>query len=209
MKRRIIVILIIGAVIIGVSQYYKQTSAGTSVEEVERKRGTIAKLIEVREVRDGEVVFYLIQNGERSPVLSADYVNKSFLGWNWSTGGRHSLPSASTADVAETDGTDTEGTDTEGIEPTDTAWSFQYMAATKGSFFNHTPFPLVFGTVNHSAIAAVRIKSVQTGEEVDAEVIEIDGALKLWYAFITEEQGRSLELSGLTADGEIVSEKRY
>jgi hypothetical protein len=184
--KRIIILLFIIAVIFGVSQYYKKAPVGTAVEEIERKRGSIGELLEEREVRDGEVVFYLRQDGERAPVLSADYVNKSFLGWKWATGGGHSLPAASAAE---------------------TVWSYQYLEATKGNFFNHSPFPLLFGTFNNPAITNVTIKSVQTGGETQAQVIATQGNVKLWYAFIAEEQGKSFELTGFAKTGEIISKK--
>jgi hypothetical protein len=182
--KRIVILLIIVAVAFGVNQYLKKVSSGTAVEEIEQKRGAIGELLEEKEVRDGEVVFYLRQDGARAPVLSADYVNKSFLGWKWTAGGGHSLPAAS---------------------ETETAWSYQYIAATKGTFFNHSPFPLLFGAFNNPAITAVTLKSVQTGQETKAEVILSKGREKLWYAFISEEQGKSFELTGFTSTGEIES----
>jgi hypothetical protein len=184
--KRIVVWLIIVAIVFGLSQYLKKASAGTAVEEIERKRGAIGELLEEREVRNGEVVFYLRHDGDRAPILSADYVNKSFLGWKWSAGGGHSLPAAS---------------------ENETAWSYQYIDATKGTF-NQSPFPLLFGTFNNPAITAVTLKSVETGEETKAEVVLSKGRDKLWYAFIPEEQGKSFELTGLADTGEVVSEKR-
>jgi hypothetical protein len=184
--KRIVIVLIIVAVAFGVKLYLSKASSGTAVDEIVRKRGAIGELLEEREVRDGEVVFYLRQDGDRAPVLSADYVNKSFLGWKWTVGGGHSLPAAS---------------------GNETAWSYQYVDAMKDSFFNHSPFPLVFGTVNNPAITAVTIKSMITGKETKAEVISSQSKVKLWYAFIAEEEGKSFELTGYSSSGEIVSEK--
>jgi hypothetical protein len=184
--KRIVILLIIVPVAFGVSQNLKKSSSGTAVEEIEQKRGAIGELLEEKEVRDGEVVFYLRQNGDRAPVLNADYVNKSFLGWKWAAGGGHSLTAATEIE---------------------TAWSYQYMAATKGTFFNHSPFPLLFGTFNNPAISTVTLKSALTGQETKAEVILSKGKVMLWYAFISEEQGKSFELTGLTSTGEIVSVK--
>ncbi|QGQ99495.1 hypothetical protein EHS13_33870 [Paenibacillus psychroresistens] len=184
--KRIVIVLIVIALAFGVKLYLNKASSGTAIDEIERKRGSIGELLEEREVRDGEVVFYMRQEGERAPVLSADYVNKSFLGWKWAVGGGHSLPAAS---------------------GNETAWSFQYMDATKGSFFNHSPFPLVFGTVNNPAITAVTIKSVKTGQETIADLITSKSNITLWYAFIEEEQGKAFDLTGLAKSGETVSKK--
>jgi hypothetical protein len=184
--KRIIILLIIVAAAFGVNQYLKKVSSGTAVEEIVQKRGAIGELLAEKEVRDGEVVFYLRQDGDRAPVLSADYVNKSFIGWKWAAGGGHSLPAAS---------------------ETETAWSYQYMDATKGSFFNHSPFPLLFGTFNNLAINAVTIKSTKTGQETQAEVISTLEKVKLWYAFIPEEQGKSFDLTGFASPGEVISKK--
>lgn len=185
MKRILILLIIVGAVF-GVKQYLKLASAGTAVEKLEQKRGAIGQLLEEREVSDGEVVFYIRQDGERAPVLFADYVKKSFLGWKWVVGGGHSVPAAS---------------------GTETAWSYQYMAATKGTF-NHSPFPLVFGTVDKPAIATITLKSLQTGQETQAVLNQPQKLFTLWYAFVPEEQGKSFELTGYSSTGEIISEKR-
>jgi hypothetical protein len=184
--KRIVILLTIVAIVFVVNLYLKKVPSGTAVEEIEHKRGAISELLEEKEVRDGEVVFYLRQDGDRAPVLNADYVNKSFLGWKWAAGGGHSLPAASKIE---------------------TAWSYQYLAATKGSFFNHSPFPLLFGTFNNSAITAVTLKSAHTGQESKAEVILSKGKDSIWYAFISEEQGRSFDVTGFTSAGEIISVK--
>jgi hypothetical protein len=184
--KRIVILLIIVAVAFGVDQYLKKASSGTAVEEIEQKRGAIGELLLEKEVRDGEVVFYLRKDGDRAPVLTADYVNKSFLGWKWAAGGGHTLPAASESE---------------------TAWSYQYMAATKGSFLNHSPFPLLFGSFNNPAITAVTLKSVQTGQETKAEILLSKENDRLWFAFISEEQGKSFDLIGFASTGEIVSEK--
>jgi hypothetical protein len=184
--KRIVILLIIVAVAFGINLYLKKASSGTAVEEIEQKRGPIGELLEEKEVRDGEVVFYLRKDGDRAPVLSADYVNNSFLGWKWAAGGGHTLPAAS---------------------KTETVWSYQYMAATKGSFFNHSPFPLLFGTFNNPAITSVTLKSVQTGQDTKAEILLSKGNDRIWYVFITEELGKSFELTGFTSTGEIVSVK--
>jgi hypothetical protein len=184
--KRIVILLIIVAVAFGVDQYLKKVSSGTAVGEIEQKRGPIGELLEEKEVRDGEVVFYLRKDRDRAPVISADYVNKSFLGWKWAAGGGHTLPAAS---------------------ETETAWSYQYIAATKGSFFNHSPFPLLFGSFSNPKITAVTLKSVQTGQETKAEVILSKENDRLWYAFIPEEQGKSFDLNGFASTGESVSVK--
>lgn len=189
MKRKWIIILLIAlAVAFGVSQYLKSSPEGTALEKVNEKRGTIGLLLEERVVSDGEVVFYLNQDGDRSPVLYADYVKKTFLGWRWSAGGGHSLPA-----VAEGEAN---------------TWSSQYISATKGTFFGHSPFPLLFGSSSNPAIKAVIVKSVLTGEETQAVMEPIPEKGSLWYVFISEEQGKSFELKGLSETGELISEKR-
>lgn len=185
--KRIIILLIMVAIAFGVNQYLKKASTGSALEKINQKRGTIGTLLEEREVSDGEVVFYMNQDGERSPVVYADYVKKTFLGWKWAAGGGHSVPAATGAE---------------------TAWSYQYMAATKGSFFGSSPFPLVFGTFNNSAIKSVIVKSVLTGEETQAVLNETQKTDILWYAFVPEAQGEAFELKGLSQTGELISEKR-
>jgi hypothetical protein len=186
--KRIIIVLIVIAVAFGASQYLKTTSAGTALEKINEKRGTVGLLLEEREVSDGEVVFYIKQDGERSPVLYADYVKKTFLGWRWAAGGGHSMPAAETGE--------------------ETIWSYQYIAATKGTLFGQSPFPLIFGSFSNPAIKSVVVKSVLTGEETQAVIEPIPKTDGLWYAFISGEQGKSFELKGLSETGELISEKR-
>ena len=90
--KRIIIILIVVAVAFGANRYLKTTSTGTALEKINEKRGTIGLLLEEREVSDGEVVFYLNQDGDRSPVIYADYVKKTYFGWKWVSGASHSIP---------------------------------------------------------------------------------------------------------------------
>lgn len=186
MKRIIILLLVVG-IAFGVNQYLKTVSAGTAIEKINQKRGAMGLLLEEREVSDGEVVFYMNPDGDRSPVLYADYVKKTFLGWEWAAGGGHSVPAA----MGE-----------------ETIWSHQYIAATKGTFFGHSPFPLLFGTFNNPAIKSVIVKSVLTGVETQAVINPIQKTDVLWYAFIPEEQGKAYELKGLSETGELISEKR-
>jgi hypothetical protein len=182
--RRSFVLLIIIAIGFGVYQYLKKDTGHTAIEEIERVRGPIAELLEEREVRGGEVVFYLSQSRAGEQVVSADFVQKSFLGWKWSNGGGHSLPA-------------------------DSSWSYQYMPALKGSILGDSPFPLVFGTFGNPEIVSVTMKNVKTGEVHKAQVIPSQGKVKLWYAFIQEEQGSSFDITGLSSTGEIVSEKQF
>jgi hypothetical protein len=191
--KRSFVWLIIIVVGLGVYQFLKKDSTGTALEEIERSRGAIGELLEEKEVLNGEVVFYLRQDGSREPVLSADYVKKTFLGWKWSSGGSHSLPVATKADASQT---------------TDTVWSSQYIAATKGTLWSDSPFPLLFGTFNNPRINKVTVKSIQTGQETVAKIIPSKGIVKLWYVFIPQDQGSAFELTGFSNTGEILNKKR-
>jgi hypothetical protein len=185
-----IIIIVIG---LGVYQFLKKDSTGTALEEIERSRGAISELLEEKEVRNGEVVFYLRQNGSRDPVLSADYVKKTFLGWKWASGSGHTLPASSEINASP---------------KTDTIWSYQYITATKGTLWSDSPFPLLFGTINNPLITKVIVKSLQTGQETEAKIIPSKGIIKLWYVFIPQDQGSSYELTGLSNTGEMLSKKR-
>jgi hypothetical protein len=191
--KRIFIWLIVIVIGLGVYQFLKKDSTGTALEEIERSRGTISELLEEKEVRNGEVVFYIRQDGSREPVLSADYVKKTFLGWKWTSGGGHSLPLASRTDTSP---------------KTDTVWSYQYIAATKGTLWSDSPFPLLFGTFNNPQVTKVTVKSIQTGQETEAKIIPSKGIVKLWYVFIPQDQGSSYELTGLSNTGEMLSKKR-
>jgi hypothetical protein len=182
--KRYFVLLIMIAVGFGVYQYVKKDSVHTAIEEIERVRGPIAELLEEREVRGGEVVFYLSQGRAGEKVVSADFVQKSFLGWKWANGGGHSIPA-------------------------DSSWSYQYMPAIKGSTWGDSPFPLIFGTFGNPEIVSVRVKNIKSSEVHTAVVIPTQGKEKLWYAFIQDEQGSSFDIMGLSSTGEIVSERHF
>jgi hypothetical protein len=135
--RRSFVLLIIIAIGFGGYQYLKKDSVHTAIEEIERVRGPIVELLEEREVRGGEVIFYMNQGREGERIVSADFIKKSFLGWKWANGGGHSLPA-------------------------DSAWSYQYMPALNGSIWGGSPFPLVFGSFGNPEIVSVTVKYVKT-----------------------------------------------
>jgi hypothetical protein len=191
--KRSLVWLIIIVIVFGVYQFLKKDTSGTALKEIERSRGAIGELLEEREVRNGEVVFYFRQHGSSETVLSADYVKQTFLGWKWASGGAHSLPVASETDTSP---------------KTDTVWSYQYIAGTKGTLSGDSPFPLLFGTFNNPRIAKVIVKAIQSGQETEAKIIPSKGIAKLWYVFILQDQGSSYELTGLSNTGEMISKKR-
>jgi hypothetical protein len=189
--KRSFVLLIIVAVGLGFYLYLKNQSAATAVEEIERVRGSIGELLEEREVRNGEVVFYTRQNGQGDYVVSADYVKKSFLGWKWSAGGGHTLPS-------------TAGTNDE--SKGQILWSSQYMSALKGTMSSDSPFPLLFGTVKDAEISSVTVKDIKSGQESKAELVTAKNGIKLWYAFVPWQQGE-FDLTGFSSSGQVVTVK--
>jgi hypothetical protein len=191
--KRSFILLIIAAVGLGFYAYFKNQSAGTAIEEIERVRGSIGQLLEEKEVRSGEVVFYMRQNGQGAAIVNADFIKKTFLGWKWSAGGGHTLPeTAGAADQSKAQ----------------TLWSYQYMSALKGTLSSDSPFPLLFGTLNDIQITSVRVKDVKSGQDVKAEMISAKNGIKLWYAFVPWEQDREFELTGYSDSGEAKSVKR-
>jgi hypothetical protein len=189
--KRSFIILIIAAVGLGVYVYLKNQSANTAIEEIERARGSIGEILQEREVQNGEVVFYMRQNGQGAAVINADYIKKSFLGWKWSAGGGHTLPST---------------TGVNNPSQAETIWSYQYMSALKGTMSSNSPFPLLFGTLNDNKITSVTVKEIKSGQEIKAELVSAKSGIKLWYAFIPWEQGE-FELTGFSDSGQAVSVK--
>jgi hypothetical protein len=189
--KRSFVLLVIAAVALGMYVYLKNQSAPTAIAEIERVRGSIAVLLEEREVRNGEVVFYMEQNGQGVAVINADYIKKSFLGWKRLAGGGHTLPSTAGAD---------EQSKAQAI------WSYQYMSALKGTMSGDSPFPLLFGTVQDARITSVTVKNIKSGEEAKAEMVSAKNGIKLWYAFVPWEQGK-FELTGFSGSGQAVTVK--
>jgi hypothetical protein len=183
--------LIIAAVFLSVYAFVKHQSAGSAIEEIERVRGSVGELLEEREVKNGEVVFYIRENGQGDDVVSADYVKKSFLGWKWFAGGGHTLPAATGAGEQS---------------KTEALWSYQYISAPKGTLSSGSPFPLLFGTVNDINIASVTVKDINSGQETKATLVTAKNGIKLWYAFAAWEKGKT-ELTGFSSSGEPISVK--
>ncbi|EES74926.1 MULTISPECIES: hypothetical protein [Paenibacillus] len=169
--------------------YISNQYSSTPMEAVERVRSEInGQLLHEVKTDQGKVLFMLrhLQNGQ---TLNAEYVQKTpLLGWKWGWGGGHTVPHVSDNDP-------------------DSFWTEQYFPSTKGTDAD-SPFPLLFGVIQSAQIDAIHVYSYATNESFTASVMETGGpGIRLWYLYISEEQGTRFKLIAQTEDQEIISTK--
>jgi hypothetical protein len=190
MKKRTLVALILIALGFGYL-YMSNPYSSTPLEAIEKVRYEIndrLRLLHEIETDRGKVLFLLrdLPNGQ---TLDVEYVQKTLLfGWKWGYGGGHTLPS-----IREND--------------PDSSWTEQFFASTKGTKYD-SPFPLLFGVINNPKIEVIDVYSYATDESFTASVKETgDPELRIWYLFVSEEQGTRFMLTAQTEDRQIISTK--
>ncbi|NDI35468.1 hypothetical protein [Chengkuizengella sediminis] len=181
--------LIVLVVIISVWLFLnlKEDYSETPIKAIEKVKNEVGFILHEIEVDDGKVLLYSTDTGEDSQVLNAEYVKKSWLGWKWGYGGVHSFPrySEHTIDMS--------------IDPI----SYMYFPSTKGTPVGDTPFPMFVGVLNNPDIDSISLLSHLTGEEEIVNIIEGPG-YKIWYLFVTKEQGFEFTLKLLSSEGKVL-----
>lgn len=180
---------------IGVVFYIVEKNASvTPVAAIEKVRnGHVDEMVLQKEIGRGQVILYLRNINENQQIVSAEYVKKTFTGWKWVYGGGHSMPKPYAGPT--------------GNVKVDDSWSYQYFPSTEGTQFGKSPFPMLFGVINHADIQAIAVKDLNTNQEVMAKIVNTKGATRFWYVFVTEEQGRKFMLTARTNEGKVVNEK--
>ncbi len=200
MKKILLIIVCIVCVIIGFLLNLEKNSFKSAIEAIEESRGThIDYLVLQKDIDNGRVVFYLRNINDGQQVVSAEFVRKTILGWKWVFGGGHSAPKYT-------------GTDQE--MKVDESWSYQYLPSTEGSEFGKSPFPMLFGLIKNQDITSIVVRDLMNFEEQEAEIVQTNSSVRLWYVFVTEKQGGKFTITANSKDGKKVSvknidEKRY
>lgn len=142
---------------------------GTPVRAIEQARHLDQPIELVQRIEDskGAMLFYLryINRRDPKPVISADYVERTLLGWRWVAGGGHTL--------METD--DSMGPQ----EKLDLEWSVQWIPGEDG-----TPFPMLFGAIVNPDIAKVAVTDAKIGDTEFAQMIDAGSDMRIWYLFV-------------------------
>lgn len=194
-NRRFSILAAILAVLLGCGVYLMIKAAGqwsaTPYEAIGRVRTDIGQILYEKKEADGITVFSLRQ-GRESGTLHAEYVYKGFFGWKWGYGGMHSVPRY------------------EGKPDFPywiTSWTYQFLPSTEGTEFR-SPFPMAFGIIQNPGIDSIRVLSLATGEEEEAQIAMGSSDLRVWYAMLDPSDGMKFRVSAY-AGAELQSESEF
>lgn len=194
MRRRVYLVpLLAAAVVIGgyiTISNGSTDSSPTAIAAIEKQRGSgyVSYMIHEHFVPDGEVAFFLRYMPNNQINIGAEYVKKMSKGWNWGFGGSFSSSNVRLG-----------LNDTEARKET---FHVEYFPSTEGSYGN-SPFPMFYGVVLNPDITRITVKDNMTGLEKQAEVIEVERNLKLFYVFVDKAQGTKFDIIGYAVDGSI------
>jgi len=117
-----------------------------------------------------------------SPILSAEYVKKTWTGeWRWVFGGSHS------------------GSYMESGYPV----SYQYLPVVAEKRYR-VPYPVIYGGIFDPDITRLAVKDDQSGLERQAKIIPVDDRLRLYVVKLTEPQGTKFDLIAYNGKNEMV-----
>ncbi|MCJ8014421.1 hypothetical protein MUG84_22230 [Paenibacillus sp. KQZ6P-2] len=166
----------------------------TPVQAIEQARHLDEPIEIVQEIEkgNGEMVFYLryINRRNTKPVISADYTERTLMGWRWVSGGGHTL--------METD---------DAMSPQaklDMEWSAQWIPGEDG-----TPFPMLFGAVVNPDIAKVEVTDVKTGTTKPAKMINARPDMRIWYLLVDGSRGNDYTMQALSEYGHVLSTQQW
>jgi hypothetical protein len=186
MKKTIIIALLL-ITVIGLLEYWNDEPVESPLEAIAIERNEVGPVLHEIDVDNGKVIFYLRNLGNNQQ-LNAEYVKKKFKGWEWVYGGGHTVPNF-----------------TGGLEDIDNSWSYQYFSSTENI---DSPFPMIFGVIKKQEINSISIQSKLTGVNQRSQVIDNEKyQLKIWYAFVSEDQGLKFNIRALTNDNKVLSTK--
>ncbi len=178
-----LVILIIS---LGYIFLFSEEGYDTPLEAVQafRSYGGPHVVIHEHDVDGGKVLFFHRMLQEDAWDFHAEYVKQTWRGWKWGYGGGHSV-------LFDED------------SPSEERWSYQYFPSTEGTGFD-SPFPMLYGVMD-AAHHSVSIENHTTGEHhrMQGEIIDHLG-VKLWYLFLTEDDGEQFTLTFLSEDNKVL-----
>ncbi|QRG66697.1 hypothetical protein [Brevibacillus choshinensis] len=187
MKKTVLLLLVL--FIFGTVGYLYVTddSADTPLLAIEQMRSEVGPVYQEIDMGDGKLIFF-VRGNEPNQMIHAEYAKRTWKGWKWGYGGGHSLPDGKNPYIEH-------------------HWSSQYFYSTKDTPFD-SPFPMLFGAIDDSAIQSIHIESGLTRDKFQAHVIENPKfPFRVWYLLIPVEQGVNFTLSARTNENKIVHVK--
>jgi hypothetical protein len=197
MRRKLTFIFVSISVLIGAIYFIYPSYNGysnTALGAVQKIRGEyyINRVIHQESVNSGIVLFYYHGDVENNPILGAEYVKHSIFGWKWVNGGMHGI---SKMDDYTTD------------FRLKYSFSEQYFPVRQSSVIGGFPSPMLMGQINNDKIQKIIIKDRVKGLTQVAKVLTIDSKNRIWFASISNEFSKEIDLSGLDEHGNLVVKK--
>ncbi|WP_342555945.1 hypothetical protein [Paenibacillus sp. FSL R7-0652] len=163
-------------------------NASTPEEALEQFRGPseATQIVHQEPVDGGMILFAQRTNSETSSNLQLEYVRKNWFGWKWVWGG---------------------GYGTDEIDPSE--FALYYMNMPKLEEIK-TPFPMVFGTIEHPAIQRVIAETEQNGSinAAEAKLIKVDIEEYIWFAMLPVSEDAPYTIKVYDEEGKQVGRKR-
>jgi hypothetical protein len=127
-------------------------------------------------------------------IYGAEFVRRTWRGWRWGFGGSHSasLPASTWSPQRQLNG----------------GWTGQYLPDTSGTMFGRTPFPMLYGTIRDTQIAAVDVLVTATGQVKRTELLQGAEGSRIWMLLLPKSDGARFELRAVGRDGAVVSVKQ-
>jgi hypothetical protein len=199
--KKYLVVLLVASAVIGLSVYvYKGAydgigSSPSAVAAIEKQRGLgyVSYMIHEHAIPDGEIAFFIRNMPNDRINIGAEYVRKTSKGWNLGWGGSFG---ASNIRLGLSD-----------VEAGQETFHAEYFSSTEGSEYGSSPFPMFFGVILNPDISRMTVKDYVTGMVKQAEIIEVERNLKLFYVLVDKTQGTKFDITGYAADGSVKHKK--
>lgn len=146
------------------------------------------RVVHQEPVGGGAILFTERTNSGAPSNLQLEYVRKSLFGWKWVWGG---------------------GYGTSEIDPSEYALHYMNLPRLEGL---ETPFPMVFGTIEHSGVVRVIAESQPHGEDAgfstEARVVQAGIDKLIWFAMLPVSDHAAYTIKVYDEAGKQVGEKQ-
>jgi hypothetical protein len=137
-------------------------------------------------VDEGMILFTQRTNSEASSNLQLEYVRKNSFGWKWVWGGGYGIGD---------------------IDPSEYALYYMNLPKLDGI---DTPFPMVFGTIEHPGIQRVTAETELNGSMsiTEAKLIKTDMEEYVWFVMLPSTEGTPYTIKVYDEEGKQVGSKQ-
>jgi hypothetical protein len=151
-----------------------------------RESTSNTRLVHQEPVDDGMILFTQRKNSEAASNLQLEYVRKNSFGWKWVWGGGYGIGD---------------------IDPFEYALYYMNLPKLDGI---DTPFPMVFGTIEHPAIQRVTAETEQNGSMsiTEAKLIKTDMGEYVWFMMLPSSEGTPYTVKVYDEEGKQVGSKQ-